>query len=59
MTLLERLLKGEKKIRCFIVSGDKDFMQLINEHVYLYSPATGRKKLKIYDSKEVRKKMGN
>ncbi len=52
-------VKGEKeKMDVFIVSGDKDFMQLINEHIYLYSPATGRKGLKIYDSKEVEKKWG-
>lgn len=25
-------------LTCYIVSGDKDFMQLINHHVYLYSP---------------------
>jgi DNA polymerase-1 len=27
-------------IDSFIVSGDKDFMQLINEHIYLYSPGS-------------------
>src|SRR5690349_9247377 len=25
---------------CFIVSGDKDFMQLIDDHISLYSPGT-------------------
>lgn len=52
-------VKGEKgKMDVFIVSGDKDFMQLINEHIFLYSPATGKKELIIYDSKEVEKKWG-
>ncbi len=52
-------VKGEEeKLDVFIVSGDKDFMQLINEHIFLYSPATGKKELKIYDSKEVEKKWG-
>ena len=27
-------------IDTYIVSGDKDFMQLINEHIHLYSPGT-------------------
>lgn len=26
------------ELTCYIVSGDKDFMQLINHHIYLYSP---------------------
>lgn len=29
------------ELHCYIVSGDKDFMQLINPHVTLYSPKKG------------------
>ncbi len=28
----------EKGIEAYIVSGDKDFMQLVNEHIFLYTP---------------------
>jgi DNA polymerase-1 len=45
-------------IDCFLVSGDKDFMQLVNEHTFLYSPAVGSKELIIYDADEVKKKWG-
>jgi len=37
----------------FIVSGDKDFMQLINDNVYLYSPGGARSQTKIYDRQGV------
>ena len=43
----------------YIVSGDKDFMQLINDHIYLYAPGT--KKIRepiIYDRKKVEEKWG-
>ena len=33
--------------QCYLVSGDKDFMQLINENVFLYSPKKGGECLKI------------
>ena len=29
---------NKNKLDTYIVSGDKDFMQLINEHIFLYSP---------------------
>lgn len=29
------------EVACYIVSGDKDFMQLISDHVFLYSPKKG------------------
>ncbi len=50
--------KGEEAgLDVFIVSGDKDFMQLINEHVFLYAPGK-RGETKIYDSKGVQEKWG-
>ena len=43
---------NKNKLDTYIVSGDKDFMQLINEHIFLYSPGTRWKpKATIYDSK--------
>ncbi len=29
------------ELHCYIISGDKDFMQLVNENVWLYSPQKG------------------
>ena len=43
----------------FIVSGDKDFMQLINENIYLYAPGTKKNPGHIiYDSEKVEQKWG-
>lgn len=42
----------------YIVSGDKDFMQLVNDHVFLYAPRTRNKDLTIYDREKVIEKWG-
>ena len=42
----------------FIVSGDKDFMQLVNDHVFLYTPGGRFMDTRIYDSKGVEEKWG-
>ena len=43
----------------YIVSGDKDFMQLINENIFLYAPGTKKSPNPIiYDSKKVEDKWG-
>ena len=42
----------------FIVSGDKDFMQLVNDHVFLYTPGGRSMDIRIYDSKGVEAKWG-
>ncbi len=42
---------------CYIVSGDKDFMQLVTERVFLYSPKKGGLK-EILGPNEVMEKMG-
>ena len=47
-TLVKRAGNGELDI--YIVSGDKDFMQLVNDHVFLYSPGGARGQTKIYDN---------
>ncbi|MCD6337189.1 MAG: DNA polymerase I, partial [Candidatus Marinimicrobia bacterium] len=45
-------------IETYMVSGDKDFMQLVNEHIFLYAPATGKRPLTVYDKAGVEKKWG-
>jgi DNA polymerase I len=47
-----------ENIDTYMVSGDKDFMQLVNEHIFLYSPATGKRPLTIYDVEGVKEKWG-
>ena len=53
-------LQADKEgVDTYIVSGDKDFMQLINDHIFLYSPGNRRKPDPIiYDSKKVKNKWG-
>ncbi len=48
----------KKRVDAFMVSGDKDFMQLIGEHVFLYAPASGKRPLKVYDREAVRERWG-
>ena len=55
-TLVKRAGNGELDI--YIVSGDKDFMQLVNDHVFLYSPGGSRGQTKIYDNKGVEERWG-
>lgn len=40
----------------YIVSGDKDFMQLVNDQIFLYSPSGRRAELKIFDREGVQAK---
>ncbi len=47
-----------KNVKVMILTGDKDIMQLINDHVYTVNPQIGFSKTKIYDKKEVREKFG-
>ena len=48
----------EQDLDVFIVSGDKDFMQLINANVFLFAPGTRNKPDKIYDKKGVEDRWG-
>lgn len=51
--------RGEEAgLDVYIVSGDKDFMQLINEHVFLYAPGGRQGGVTVYDSKGVLEKWG-
>ncbi|MCK4812755.1 MAG: DNA polymerase I [Candidatus Marinimicrobia bacterium] len=52
-------LRAENEnIDTYMVSGDKDFMQLITEHIFLYAPATGKRPLIVYGREEVEEKWG-
>jgi DNA polymerase I len=55
-TLVQRA--SREGIKSFMVSGDKDFMQLVKDHIYLYAPATGKRPLIVYGEKEVKEKWG-
>ncbi|NRA63705.1 MAG: DNA polymerase I [Pseudobacteriovorax sp.] len=48
---------AEDDLQCFIVSGDKDFMQLIDSNTFLYSPKKGGV-VKIVDTDGVKEKFG-
>jgi len=48
----------DQDLDVFIVSGDKDFMQLINANVFLFTPGTRNKPDKIYDKKGVEDRWG-
>jgi len=49
----------EYGLTSYIVSGDKDFMQLINDQIFLYAPGTRKSPNPIiYDSGKVEKKWG-
>ena len=46
-------------LKTFIVSGDKDFMQLINNHISMYSPGTRKSPIPIiYTPEKVEEKWG-
>ena len=50
-TITESVSKEE--IESYIVSGDKDFMQLINDKIFLYTPGKRNASPMIYDEKGV------
>ena len=53
-TITESVSKD--KIESYIVSGDKDFMQLINDKIFLYTPGKRNASPMIYDAKGVLEK---
>ena len=46
----------ELGIESYIVSGDKDFMQLVNDHIFLYTPGRQGAKADVVDRKGVEEK---
>ncbi|MCK4689990.1 MAG: DNA polymerase I, partial [Candidatus Marinimicrobia bacterium] len=52
-------LEAKKKgISVFMVTGDKDFMQLLGDDIYMYKPASGQKEVEIISSDKVVEKWG-
>ncbi|MDO8496924.1 MAG: 5'-3' exonuclease H3TH domain-containing protein [bacterium] len=49
---------SKKNMQVYILTGDKDIMQLVNSHVKVVSPQTGMSSIKLYDEKEVKSKLG-
>lgn len=45
-------------VETIIVSGDRDLLQLVNDHVKVLAPVTGLTKTILYDVKEVEEKFG-
>ena len=51
--------KAEKEsLQTFIVTGDKDMMQLVNDFTFVYTPGNRFKPTTIYDAKKVYEKWG-
>jgi len=48
----------QNDLQAYIVSGDKDLMQVLNEDIYLYKPATGKKDAEVIDVQGVYDKWG-
>lgn len=55
-TLAVRFAQEDRKV--FIVSGDKDMAQLVNDNVFLYTSSSGKKDKEILDAKGVKGKLG-
>ncbi len=49
---------NKKDISVFMVTGDKDFMQLLGDDMYIYKPASGHKEVEIISSDKVMEKWG-
>lgn len=49
---------AEMNLDVYMVTGDKDFMQLVNDHIFLYSPVSGQKEMNIIDRRAVKEKWG-
>ncbi len=45
-------------LEAFLVSGDKDFMQLVDKHIRLYNPKRSTEGVEILDAKGVEEKVG-
>jgi len=48
----------QDNLQCNIVSGDKDFMQLINDKTFLYAPQARKRAKEIFNKKKVLEKWG-
>ncbi len=55
-TLAKRF--ASENLDVFIVSGDKDMAQLVNDHIFLYNPGKSNQEAEVLGREEVEKKMG-
>ena len=51
-------MASKEELDVYIVSGDKDFMQLVNDKIFLYAPSGRQADIKIYDRNGVVDKWG-
>ena len=51
-------MASKENLDVYIISGDKDFMQLVNEKIFLYTPSGRKADIKIYDRNGVIDKWG-
>lgn len=54
-TIIEKTKKSG--LKTFILTGDKDIMQLVDKNIFVISPQMGLSNIKIYDIVEVKKKL--
>jgi len=57
-TLSVQAVKNQKDAEVIIVTGDRDLLQLVNEHVSVYMPIKGMTETKMYGVEDVREKYG-
>ncbi|RMF10395.1 MAG: DNA polymerase I [Candidatus Neomarinimicrobiota bacterium] len=50
--------EAREGLQVYIVSGDKDFMQLVSDRIFLYAPGGRNMEMKIYGPNEVEQKWG-
>ncbi len=48
----------DQGLTTYMVTGDKDFMQLINDRTFMYTPASAKSEITIVDADKVREKWG-
>lgn len=49
---------NENNIRVFILTGDRDILQLVTDNVFVITPLVGLSKIAVYNVEEVEKKFG-
>jgi DNA polymerase I len=54
----EKYLGEHDSVDTIIVTGDRDMLQLVNEHTFVWMPIVGLTKSKLYDAKAVEEKYG-
>ncbi len=58
LATLSQKVSSKKGLTTYIITGDKDLMQLVNPRVKLFMPVKGLSQIQIYDSKAVKTRLG-